>query len=653
MGFWGSLVLARTAGASLLDFESIASRSEGLDSEDVRGPWRLGVFPGGELESAAPELHLELAGETGAPVLTAFVLDSDCAMIEAAGPATGFWRSCLARSAMRAYEDDDDDEAFDAFFLPPEQAAEAAAAWAAEAGYDVDRDLLRVLFETEPELFVHGLLHQFVDALGIPPVGADPDSEVSDSARRDAASVPTAARAVRRVNPVDRLVHEVAAPLLEPAGFVRDGREFTRTTPRGDLIEVVVDAKSVSSPKDFSFQASLALTPVAYQAWQEAGLARAFLHRPVQLALLPPAELASEYSTSTAWEISPPTTWEAAAVAWQACVKDQVLPAVALLADPGFVMDALSDPRHRVLQNWERNGVFPAFGLGPTWQLDLVLTAAEQSGAADPQVLEWGAHWVEERHQVGTGWRQERRTGDLAGLVGQIVDELTPTLTRHGLARRGRIFTRGNDFGDLLLLTVSPAFSATAENPGVVIEVSVLPSLELEHRQRPGARRRVGPEPEARDGWSYRRLASPGPALETAPFPSPDIWHAVPTESGPASKSTAVLVDALAGHLPDWQRLLDRGHLLDLLVPPARRIGQNADASPRSYEELVRVTEQVERDAHLRIGAGSFVHCEIVLRAGKDPDQLVVALIDEALQDGMTAHTQADFLTWARSRLTP
>lgn len=54
MGFWGTLVLARTGEASLLDFESIASRSEALDTEDVRGAWRLGVFPGGELESAAP-----------------------------------------------------------------------------------------------------------------------------------------------------------------------------------------------------------------------------------------------------------------------------------------------------------------------------------------------------------------------------------------------------------------------------------------------------------------------------------------------------------------------------------------------------------------------------------------------------------------------
>jgi hypothetical protein len=655
MGFWGSLVLARTAGASLLNFESIASRSEGLDSEDVRGPWRLGVFPGGELESAAPELHLELMEETGAPVLTAFVLDSDCAMIEAAGPATGFWRSCLARSAMRAYEDDsnDGDETFDALFLPPEQAAEAAAAWAAEAGYDVDRDLLRVLFETEPELFVHGLLQQFVDALGIPSIGADPDSEVSDGARRDAASVPAAARTVKRVNPVDRLVQEVAAPLLGSAGFVRDGREFAWTTTRGDLMEVVVDAKSVSSAHDFSFEASIALTPVAYQAWQDAGLACAFLHRPVQMPLSPPAELASEYSTSTAWEIAPPTSWEAAAVAWEACLKDQVLPAVARLADPGFVMDVLSDPRHQVLQNWERNGVFPAFGLGPTWQLDLVLSAAEQSHALDPQVLDWGAHWVQEQFHVGAGWRQERRKGSLARQVEQIVDQLTPTLAGRGFARRGRTFTRGNEYGDVLLLTVNPAFNAPAEHPGVVIELSVLPSLEMEHRQRPDARPRIGPEPQARDGWSYRRLPSPAPAEETAPFPSPDIWRVVPTEARPAPASAAVLVDALAGHLPDWQRLLDRDHLLDLLVPPARRIGHNTDASPRSYEELVRVAEQVERDEHLRIGAGSFVRCEIVLRAGKDPDQLVVALIDEALQDGMTARTQADFLTWARSRLAP
>ena len=58
MGLWGSLILARTE-RSLLDLKAIQERSAGLDGEEQRGPWRIGIFPGADFEDAAPEFHVE------------------------------------------------------------------------------------------------------------------------------------------------------------------------------------------------------------------------------------------------------------------------------------------------------------------------------------------------------------------------------------------------------------------------------------------------------------------------------------------------------------------------------------------------------------------------------------------------------------------
>ena len=58
-----------------------------------------------------------LARETEAPALFGYVMGSDCVVVEAAGPESGAWTTCLARRAMAAYLGDGEGLTVEDYFL--------------------------------------------------------------------------------------------------------------------------------------------------------------------------------------------------------------------------------------------------------------------------------------------------------------------------------------------------------------------------------------------------------------------------------------------------------------------------------------------------------------------------------------------------------
>ncbi len=94
----------------------------------------------------------DLAGQTGAPALFGYVMDSDCVVVEAAAPESGAWTTCLARTAMAGYLGAERDGlTLEDYFLEPRDAAERAVAWAAEAGCAASAGELAEVLADDPD----------------------------------------------------------------------------------------------------------------------------------------------------------------------------------------------------------------------------------------------------------------------------------------------------------------------------------------------------------------------------------------------------------------------------------------------------------------------------------------------------------------------
>ncbi|MFI9174086.1 hypothetical protein [Streptomyces lincolnensis] len=196
MGFWGYFVVGR-AERPLAELRTLPNAEGMVLRVSAPGGWQVWEYPG---EGDVGKMSA-LAGETGAPALFGYVMDSASVVVEAAGPESGVWTACLARSAMAAHlgvdtgDDDgpagsgeDADDADDAdgaddaeerpvledYFLHPRDAAERAVAWAAEAGQVVAaRPVLDVLFadpDTGAGELAENLFFRLLDRLGVVPL---------------------------------------------------------------------------------------------------------------------------------------------------------------------------------------------------------------------------------------------------------------------------------------------------------------------------------------------------------------------------------------------------------------------------------------------------------------------------------------------------
>ena len=98
----------------------------------------------------------------------------DCVVVEAAGPESGAWATCLARRAMARYlGDGGDGRSIDDCFPRPRDAAERVVAWAAEAGrIALEQPLVEVL-ASEPgpaDPLAENSLFRLLDRLGVVPL---------------------------------------------------------------------------------------------------------------------------------------------------------------------------------------------------------------------------------------------------------------------------------------------------------------------------------------------------------------------------------------------------------------------------------------------------------------------------------------------------
>jgi hypothetical protein len=148
MGYTGRVVLAKSDGWG--------GEAEELSREEFAGGWLAVTFDGD------PRLSLRaLAERTAAPVLSAFVMDSDCADVTAASPAGRSWHAYLHEETALSYGAPELDDSTD-------ELADAATAWATEAGLSPDREAVAETL-TSHDTFVENTLAALFTALGLTP----------------------------------------------------------------------------------------------------------------------------------------------------------------------------------------------------------------------------------------------------------------------------------------------------------------------------------------------------------------------------------------------------------------------------------------------------------------------------------------------------
>ncbi|MFI5802680.1 hypothetical protein [Streptomyces sp. NPDC051561] len=166
MGFWGYFVVGKSTGP-LSELEALAEVREDLALYDERaGGWQVWERPSEPEVGDMGALARGVSRDTGAPALFAFVMGSDCVVVEAADPDGGSWFACLGREAMAGYLQADG-LLLEDLFLSAEDAAAKAVSWAADTGRDVELGPLVEVFKSEADPVAEELFGQFLDALGL------------------------------------------------------------------------------------------------------------------------------------------------------------------------------------------------------------------------------------------------------------------------------------------------------------------------------------------------------------------------------------------------------------------------------------------------------------------------------------------------------
>ncbi|GGY71735.1 MULTISPECIES: hypothetical protein [Streptomyces] len=181
MGYWGYFVVGR-AERPLAELDALSGAADMTLRRSAPDGWQVWEFPGGDGDVGNMN---DLAGQTGAPALFGYVMDSDCVVVEAAAPESGAWTTCLARSAMAGYLGAEKEGlTLEDYFLEPRDAAERAVAWAAEAGHTASAGELTEVLSADPgsgsgpgsatgadsDPVAEKLFFRFLDRLGVVPL---------------------------------------------------------------------------------------------------------------------------------------------------------------------------------------------------------------------------------------------------------------------------------------------------------------------------------------------------------------------------------------------------------------------------------------------------------------------------------------------------
>ncbi|MFE9439600.1 hypothetical protein ACFYO2_11400 [Streptomyces sp. NPDC006602] len=171
MGYWGYFVVGR-GERPLAEREALAG-VKGLSLRaSAPGGWQVWEYPSGDGDVGSMN---GLAVETGAPALFGYVMDSATAVVEAAGPESGAWTTCLARAVMATYLGADREGlTVEDYFLDPRDAAERAVAWAAEAGHEAAAEPVYEVLTADSDpaagLLAENLFFRLLDRLGVVPL---------------------------------------------------------------------------------------------------------------------------------------------------------------------------------------------------------------------------------------------------------------------------------------------------------------------------------------------------------------------------------------------------------------------------------------------------------------------------------------------------
>ncbi|MFF7448623.1 MULTISPECIES: hypothetical protein [unclassified Streptomyces] len=167
MGYWGYFVVGRSA-RPLGELEALAGAGGLSPRTRTAEGWQVWEHPGAQGDVGSMNA---LARETGAPALFGYVMDSDCVVVEAAGPESGAWTTCLARTAMATYIGAGEEGlTLEDYFLEPGDAAERAVAWAEEAGHAVEAERVLEVLTAEADPLAENLFFRLLDRLAVVPL---------------------------------------------------------------------------------------------------------------------------------------------------------------------------------------------------------------------------------------------------------------------------------------------------------------------------------------------------------------------------------------------------------------------------------------------------------------------------------------------------
>lgn len=163
MGYWGTLITVRSEGRPVLTNRNAELRVH--DSAQRGDGWKVYSVPDNLITDDAGGVLPQLVKETDAPVLAAWVADSDYGQLTGLSSIHGQWQTWLDAKTARIFERDylammgmskaDADrqaqQMIAGFGLPAAQAAKRAVQWATEAGYTVPvRPVRQILASRRP-----------------------------------------------------------------------------------------------------------------------------------------------------------------------------------------------------------------------------------------------------------------------------------------------------------------------------------------------------------------------------------------------------------------------------------------------------------------------------------------------------------------------
>jgi hypothetical protein len=150
VGYTGRILVARTGGGAYS-----GGGAPALFEDDRGGGWQWI-----QLDGDPPGVLNELVAATSAPAISAYVLDSDVADVEALTPSGQRWRTCLHPDVATRY-------GAPPVSQTPDEVLRAALEWSGQAGLTADAAAVRGALAAH-RVEAEDTFDDLVTALGVP-----------------------------------------------------------------------------------------------------------------------------------------------------------------------------------------------------------------------------------------------------------------------------------------------------------------------------------------------------------------------------------------------------------------------------------------------------------------------------------------------------